>query len=761
MDWDTPRIIVLALSSLLLFLSHSSGLKLRDDIRHYEGLDYDRTQVHQQHRRVARSTGIQGAVEIKFSAHGRDFHVRLRRDTETFGRELTVVTSEGEVPYGFADLPMYIGELIGEEDSFCHGSVNEGQFEGRILLPSKQQSYSVEPSNRYLVDADFHSVIFRDEDVVLPASLGGEGGRGDTGGDGSCGVRGEIKKRMEAKLESLKASETTGEPHRSKRQVDQDAQTCSLYIQTDHTFYRRYGSIQAVVTQIGQHVQAASFIYSNTDFGDFRNVSFSVERMRVWTEEDIGLVGYPFSNEYIGVEKFLDLASTGNFNAYCLSYTFANRDFANGILGLAWIASSNRNSNGGICDKQTSNGQTLNTGIVTTNNYESDVPSLVSHLTFAHELGHSFGSQHDPVTTTCSPGGDIGNYLMFSHSSSGDRINNDRFSSCSITSITNTLASVFSGFSKTNCFKSMSDITFCGNGILEDGEECDCGYEEECTDRCCVAQNADHTVSSACRLNSAVSAQCSPSQGPCCNSETCNYQPSSYQCEAMDECHGAAQCSGSSVECPTPTPRADLTPCDGGRKLCDGGECSKSVCFLQERVECQCTDEVEFCDLCCKDARTGLCLSSYRLGLPPGQSTPLMMDPGSPCNDFMGYCDGFNECRLANEDGPLARIIRKFFYSDEPQLTDAIAEWITVYWYVVLIIAIAIVVLMVLTVILCTRVIPTDNPWDQELERFKNRSSVYVKLQRKRYRGSMAPGMHPPPIESHPDHVTENRATPF
>ena len=84
-----------------------------------------------------------------------------------------------------------------------------------------------------------------------------------------------------------------------------------------------------------------------------------------------------------------------------------------------------------------------------------------------------------------------------------------------------------------------------------------------------------------------------------------------------------------------------------------------------------------------------------------------------------------------------------------------------IYWYVVLIIGIAIIILMVLIVFLCNRVIPTDNPWDQEVERFKKRSSVYVKLQRKRYRGSMAPGMHPPPIESHPDHVVEHRATPF
>ncbi|XP_041458780.1 disintegrin and metalloproteinase domain-containing protein 10-like [Lytechinus variegatus] len=741
---------------LFIMISVAEAVKLNEHILHYEGLNYDTAHVNIQHRRVARSTDIQQRVEIKFNAHGRDFHLRLKRDVSTFSKEFRVVTSQGEIPMPFQDAPMYIGELVDEIDTYCHGTVREGKFEGRIQIPQSQEYYSVEPSSRYLEGADFHSVIYKDEDVVQAETK--------DDGLGSCGVKGEIKKRMDEKLKNLRHSEADVHdvPYRKKRQtINEDEQTCSLFIQADHTFYERHGSVSAVVTQIGQHVQAANAIYGNTDFGDYRNISFSVERLRVWTPEDIGRTSYLFGNNYIGVEKFLDLASTGNFNAYCLAYTFANRDFANGVLGLAWIASSSRLSNGGICDKQASNGQTLNTGIVTTNNYESNVPPLVSHLTFAHEIGHSFGSQHDPGVPgdACVPGGALGNYIMFSHSSAGNLVNNQRFSPCSITTISNILSTVFLGYSKTNCFKSQSDITFCGNGITEEGEECDCGYEEECTHSCCVPQNADHTQPNACRL--ANQAQCSPTEGVCCDSSTCTYKASSEQCEQSDECHGPAFCPGDSSICPVPTPEADLTQCDNGRKLCHNGECTRSICFLQNRRECQCTDEAELCDLCCLDDRTNLCLSSYRLGLPPGQAEPLKTDAGSPCGDYMGYCDGFHNCREVDEDGPLASIIRKIFYSDEPQLTDAIREWLTTYWYVVLIIGIAIIILMILIVVLCNRVIPTDNPWDQEVERFKKRSSVYVKLQRKRYRGSMAPGMHPPPIESHPDHLVEDRATPF
>ena len=51
---------------------------------------------------------------------------------------------------------------------------------------------------------------------------------------------------------------------------------------------------------------------------------------------------------------------------------------------------------GGICERHRvysdGTGKSLNTGIVTFTNYGSMVPSRVSHITFAHELGHNFGS---------------------------------------------------------------------------------------------------------------------------------------------------------------------------------------------------------------------------------------------------------------------------------------------------------------------------------------------------------------------------------
>lgn len=51
----------------------------------------------------------------------------------------------------------------------------------------------------------------------------------------------------------------------------------------------------------------------------------------------------------------------------------------------------------------------------------------------------------------------------------------------------------------------------CGNGVVEEGEECDCGWEEDCNDPCCHPQRLHHVPHEIpCRL--ADGAVCSPSQ---------------------------------------------------------------------------------------------------------------------------------------------------------------------------------------------------------------------------------------------------------
>lgn len=45
----------------------------------------------------------------------------------------------------------------------------------------------------------------------------------------------------------------------------------------------------------------------------------------------------PYRDSNIGVEKLLELNSEENHDDVCLSYIFTYRDFADGVLGLAWV----------------------------------------------------------------------------------------------------------------------------------------------------------------------------------------------------------------------------------------------------------------------------------------------------------------------------------------------------------------------------------------------------------------------------------------
>ena len=86
---------------------------------------------------------------------------------------------------------------------------------------------------------------------------------------------------------------------------------------------------------------------------------------------------------------------------------------------------------------------------------------------------------------------------MFPSATSGERANNNQFSPCSIGNITMVLDVIINERNgKYNCFVDNND-PFCGNNIVEAGEQCDCGYE--CSnDNCCYGRLESTT--NACKL---------------------------------------------------------------------------------------------------------------------------------------------------------------------------------------------------------------------------------------------------------------------
>lgn len=114
--------------------------------------------------------------------------------------------------------------------------------------------------------------------------------------------------------------------------------------------------------------------------------------------------------------------------------------------------------------------------------------------------------------------------------------------------------------------------------------------------------------------------------------------------------------------------------------------------------------------------------------------TIITLQPGSPCNDFKGYCDVFMRCRLVDADGPLARLKKAIFNAE---LYENIAEWIVVsvpgqevvrvepwstgmnprwtpvfqaHWWAVLLMGIALIMLMAGFIKICSVHTPSSNP---------------------------------------------------
>ncbi|KAK7871976.1 hypothetical protein R5R35_004767 [Gryllus longicercus] len=579
-----------------------------------------------------------------------------------------------------------------------------------------------------------------------------------------------------------------GDHKRSKRATrpKSEKNTCSLFIQTDPLIWRHITeqvgydaekTREEILSLIAHHVTAVNYIYRDTKFDgrvEHRNIKFEVQRIKI--DDDSPCQQHypgepnPFCMENIDVSNFLNLHSLGNHEDFCLAYVFTYRDFTGGTLGLAWVASAS--ASGGICEKYKTYTETigglyqstkrsLNTGIITFVNYNSRVPPKVSQLTLAHEIGHNFGSPHD-YPPDCRPGGLHGNFIMFASATSGDRPNNSKFSNCSIGNISNVLDAIEEN-KKRNCFTA-SEGAFCGNKIVEAGEECDCGYDDnECKDKCCYPRQvsdkdrAENETAKGCYRRKGT--QCSPSQGPCCSSETCRFVPEHYgvTCKQESDCSWSSKCNGRSPECPSPDPKTNKTRCNEGTQLCINGECTGSICLEWNMTECFLTshiipniDKRKLCELACMNGTDiNTCQSTsefaWRVGLPEGG---ISLRPGSPCDNFQGYCDVFYKCRAVDAEGPLARL-KNLLFNKQTLLT--VAQWITENWWAVLLIGIAFIIFMGLFIKCCAVHTPSSNPKKPPARRFSEtlrRPMNTLRIMRQPYRpppGHSSGPSHPGP----------------
>ena len=222
-------------------------------------------------------------------------------------------------------------------------------------------------------------------------------------------------------------------------------------------------------------------------------------------------------------------------------------------VGLAWL--------GQAC-VTTAQVASTSTGNETVSGANVVVRTSTEWQVFAHETGHTFGAVHDCTATTCADGTTVasqqccpfsattcnagGLYIM--NPSTGPNI--QKFSPCTVGNI---CTAIGRNSVNTSCLAANKDVVTitgsqCGNGIVEAGEQCDCGGVSGCgSNPCC-----DPTT---CRFkNNAV---CDPSNEDCCSS-TCQFASSGTVCRATTGiCNPQEVCSGTAATCPPDTTAPD------------------------------------------------------------------------------------------------------------------------------------------------------------------------------------------------------------
>jgi hypothetical protein len=304
---------------------------------------------------------------------------------------------------------------------------------------------------------------------------------------------------------------------------------------------------------------------------------------------------------------------------------------------------------------------------------------VIQLITLSHELGHNFGSSHD-TQLSCTPGdtGDSGgNYLMYPAATSGNLRNNLLFSNCSRSDILTVMNK------KSGCFT--KSTPHCGNGIVEYGEDCDCGLA--CTNKSCCT--------SSCTVNTNAGYTCSPQNAlrfPCCTAE----DGSGSQCQVVsasankicgneNSCAAASKCNGVVATCPVGTPKPNLvTECGcvnnncaenprTGDKVCMGGSCNVSRCALFGAKSCDAVTAP--CALACKGSGWGNgyeCVSSFNTtARHKNQTWGVHYSSGHVCDGLQGYCTSSGACQRVGSDM-------------EQSWASAAHTYVKAYWWAIL-----------------------------------------------------------------------------